>query len=107
MRIEERWFVDAVILDLKGRLTLGDGDDVLKNKAKSLVNQGQNNIVLNLAEVPYIDSAGLTEIVRIYTTVNRQGGSLTLQNLTKQITELLLTTRLLSIFKIDGIVGDA
>ena len=107
MRIEEWWAGDAVILDLKGQLTLSDGDQLLKNKVKSLVNQGQKRIVLNLAEVPFIDSSGLGEIVRIHLTVSRQGGSLTLQNPTKRITDLLSMTNLLPIFNIDGTADDA
>ena len=74
---------------------MGEGDELLKDKVNSLVNQGQKKIVLNLAEVPYIDSAGLGEIVRTYTTVSRQGGSLKLLNLTKRITDLLSITKLL------------
>jgi anti-sigma B factor antagonist len=65
----------------------------------SLLNQGQKKIILNLAEVPYIDSAGLGEIVRTYTTVSRQGGSLKLLSLTKRITDLLAITKLLTVFE--------
>ena len=71
---------------------------LLKDKVNSLLNQGQKKIVLNLAEVPYIDSAGLGEIVRTFTTVSRQGGSLKLLNLTKRITDLLAITKLLTVF---------
>ena len=78
MQIEERNVGDVKVLDLKGKITLGEGDELLKDKVNSLVNQGNRKIVLNLAEVPYIDSAGLGEIVRTYTTVSRQGGSLKL-----------------------------
>ena len=74
MQIEERAVGDVIVLDLKGKITLGEGDELLKDKVNSLVNQGHKKIVLNLAEVPYIDSAGLGEIVRTYTTVSRQGG---------------------------------
>ena len=74
MVIEERTVGDVVVLDIKGRVQLGEGDEMLKDKVNSLLNQGQKKIVLNLAEVPYIDSAGLGEIVRTYTTVSRQGG---------------------------------
>ncbi len=63
MQIEERAVGDVMVLDLKGRITLGEGDELLKDKVNSLVNQGTKKIVLNLAEVPYIDSAGLGEIV--------------------------------------------
>jgi anti-sigma B factor antagonist len=77
---------------------LGEGDEMLKDKVNSLLNQGRKKIVLNLAEVPYIDSAGLGEVVRTFTTVSRQGGSLKLLNLTKRITDLLAITKLLTVF---------
>ena len=99
MQIEERMVGDVVLLDLKGKITLGEGDELLKDKVNSLVNQGHKKIVLNLAEVPYIDSAGLGEVVRTYTTVSRQGGSLKLLNLTKRITDLLSITKLLTVFE--------
>ena len=99
MQIEERNVGDVKVLDLKGKITLGEGDELLKDKVNSLVNQGSRKIVLNLAEVPYIDSAGLGEIVRTYTTVSRQGGSLKLLNLTKRITDLLAITKLLTVFE--------
>jgi anti-sigma B factor antagonist len=98
MQIEERQFGDVVVLDLKGRVMLGEGDELLKDKVNALLNQGQKKIVLNLAEVPYIDSAGLGEIVRTFTTVSRQGGSLKLLNLTKRIADLLSITKLLTVF---------
>ena len=99
MQIEERAVGDVMILDLKGKITLGEGDELLKDKINSLDNQGQRKIVLNLAGVPYIDSAGLGEVVRTYTTVSRQGGSLKLLNLTKRITDLLSITKLLTVFE--------
>ena len=99
MQIEERVVGDVVVLDLKGKITLGEGDELLKDKVNSLVNQGYKKIVLNLGGVPYIDSAGLGEVVRTYTTVSRQGGSLKLLNLTKRITDLLSITKLLTVFE--------
>ena len=99
MQIEERAVGDVMVLDLKGKITLGEGDELLKDKVNSLVNQGHKKIILNLAEVPYIDSAGLGEVVRTYTTVSRQGGSLKLLNLTKRITDLLAITKLLTVFE--------
>ena len=99
MQIDQRAVGDVMVLDVKGRVTMGEGDELLKDKVNSLVNQGQKKIVLNLAEVPYIDSAGLGEIVRTYTTVSRQGGSLKLLNLTKRITDLLSITKLLTVFE--------
>ena len=99
MQIDERTVGDVMVLDDKGKVTLGEGDEMLKDKVNSLVNQGHKKIVLNLAEVPYIDSAGLGEIVRTYTTVSRQGGNLKLLNLTKRITDLLSITKLLTVFE--------
>ena len=107
MQIEERAVGDVMVLDLKGKITLGEGDELLKDKVNSLVNQGQKKIILNLAGVPYIDSAGLGEVVRTYTTVSRQGGSLKLLNLTKRITDLLAITKLLTVFETFDAEADA
>ena len=98
MQTEERSIGDVVVLDLKGKVTLGQGDELLKDKVNSLVNQGHKKVILNLAGVPYIDSAGLGEVVRTYTTVSRQGGKLKLLNLTKRIQDLLAITKLLTVF---------
>jgi anti-sigma B factor antagonist len=99
MQIEERVVGEVTILDLKGKITLGEGDEVLKDKINSLILQNRKRILLNLGGVPYIDSAGLGEIVRTYTTVSRQGGQLKLVNLTKRITDLLMITKLLTVFE--------
>src|SRR5882672_2447697 len=99
MQIEERSAGDVTVLELKGKMTLGEGDELLKDKINSLVQQGRHKVVLNLGEVPYIDSAGLGEIVRTYTTISRQGGSMKLLNLTKRITDLLSITKLLTVFE--------
>ena len=107
MQIEQRAVGDVVVLDLKGRITMGEGDELLKDKVNSLVNQGHKKIILNLADVPYIDSAGLGEVVRTYTTVSRQGGSLKLLNLTKRITDLLSITKLLTVFETFDSENDA
>ena len=99
MQIEERIVDGITILDLKGKMTLGEGDELLKDKINSLMNQGRGKILLNLEGVPYIDSAGLGEIVRTYTTVSRQSGTMKLVNLTKRITDLLAITKLLTVFE--------
>lgn len=99
MEIAERSAGDVTLLDVTGRMTLGEGDEALRDKVNSLVSQGKKKLVLNLAGVPYIDSAGLGEIVRTYTTVSRQGGSLKLLGLTKRITDLLSITKLLTVFE--------
>jgi len=100
MQIDERAVGDVMILDLKGKMTLGEGDELLREKVSSLVSQGQKKLILNLDGVPYIDSAGLGEIVRTYTTVSRQGGKLKLLNLTKRIEDLLSITKLLTVFEV-------
>ena len=99
MDIAERTVSDVTVLDLKGKMTLGEGDELLKDKINSLLASGKRKLVLNLEGVPYIDSAGLGEIVRTYTTVSRQGGSLKLLNLTKRIEDLLAITKLLTVFE--------
>ncbi len=107
MQIEERVVDNVTILDLKGKITLGEGDEALKDKINSLLMQEKKKILLNLADVPYIDSAGLGEIVRTYTTVSRQGGQLKLVNLTKRITDLLMITKLLTVFETFDVESDA
>ena len=99
MEIAERLMGDITVLDLKGKMTLGEGDELLKDKINSLLGAGKKKLVLNLEGVPYIDSAGLGEIVRTFTTVSRQGGSLKLLNLTKRIEDLLAITKLLTVFE--------
>jgi anti-sigma B factor antagonist len=98
MQIEERIVDDVTVLDLKGKMTLGEGDELLKDKINSLVSQGHKKIILNLEAVPYIDSAGLGEIVRTYTSISRQGGKLKLLNVSKRIQDLLVITKLITIF---------
>lgn len=107
MQIHQRSAGDVTIIDLSGKLTLGEGDELLRDKVNSLVQQGQKKLVLNLAGVPYIDSAGLGEIVRTYTTVSRQGGALKLLSLTKRIQDLLAITKLLTIFETFDTEADA
>ena len=107
MHIEKRVVGGVTILDLKGKITLGEGDEALKDKIHSLIQQDRKRILLNLADVPYIDSAGLGEVVRTYTTVSRQGGQLKLVNLTKRITDLLSITKLLTVFETFDVEQDA
>jgi anti-sigma B factor antagonist len=107
MEIAERTVSDITVLDLKGKMTLGEGDELLKDKINSLLAAGKKKLVLNLEGVPYIDSAGLGEIVRTFTTVSRQGGSLKLLNLTKRIEDLLSITKLLTVFETFDTEGDA
>src|SRR5580765_609487 len=107
MKIVERQVGDVVILDLHGKILIGEGDDALREAVTKLADSGKTKILLNLADVPYIDSAGLGEIVRTYTTVSRKGGSLKLLNLTKRITDLLSITKLLTVFETFDAESDA
>src|SRR3954452_5374984 len=99
MQIDERVVDGVTVLDLKGKMTLGEGDELLRDKINSLIHQERKQLLLNLEGVPYIDSAGLGEIVRTYTTIRRQGGKLKLLNLTKRIQDLLAITKLLPVFE--------
>jgi anti-sigma B factor antagonist len=99
MKIVERQVSDVTILDLQGKILIGEGDDVLRDAVSRLVDSGKTKILLNLADVPYVDSAGLGEIVRCYTTVSRKGGRLKLINLTNKIRDLLSITKLLTVFE--------
>ena len=99
MQIDERVVSGVTILDLKGKITLGEGDEALRDRISHLLQSGSRKLLLNLEGVPYIDSAGLGEVVRTYTTVSRQGGQLKLVNLTKRITDLLMITKLLTVFE--------
>lgn len=100
MTIGERTVGDVVIVDVNGKVTLGDGGDaMLKDKMRSLVQQGHKKILLNLGEVSYVDSAGLGEIVQAYATLNKNGGKLKLLNATKRIKDLLAITKLLTVFE--------
>jgi anti-sigma B factor antagonist len=98
MQISERHVGDVAILDLNGRLVLGDSDELLRDKINSLVQQGQKHIIVNLAQLTYMDSSGIGELVRCYTTVTRRDGALKLVALTKRISDLLAITKLLTVF---------
>jgi anti-sigma B factor antagonist len=107
MKIVERLVNDVTILDVQGKILIGEGDDQLRESVTKLADDGKTKIVLNLAEVPYVDSAGLGEIVRCYTTVSRKGGKLKLLHLTKKIQDLLSITKLLTVFETYDTEDDA
>jgi anti-sigma B factor antagonist len=98
MQIAERSAGNVTVLDLTGQITFTQGDQLFKDKIHSLVHQGHKNILVNMAGVTHIDSAGLGELVAAYTTVARTGGSLKLLNLTQRLTDLLTITKLLTVF---------
>jgi len=100
MTITERKSGDVTILDVEGKILLGEGDVQLKDKINQLIERKETKIILNLANVPYMDSGGLGEIVRSYTTVKRADGELKLLNATARIKDLLTITKLLTVFDV-------
>jgi anti-sigma B factor antagonist len=98
MTINERTSGSTTILDLAGNITIGDSADILRDKVRSLLQQGQKQIVVNLAGVSYMDSAGLGELVRCHATASQQGAKLKLTNVTKRLQDLLVITKLATVF---------
>lgn len=90
---------DVVILDLNGPITLGESLSVLRDEIKEMLDGGHQNIILNLADVRYIDSSGLGQLVGSYATVTNHGGKLKLLNLDKKVNELMQVTKLLTVFE--------
>ena len=98
MEISKRHLGDITILDLKGKLTIGDGAEILRDTVASIVFQDEKKILLNLAGVPYMDSGGLGELVRCSLVVGRAHGAVKLVNMTSKITDLLAITKLSNVF---------
>jgi anti-sigma B factor antagonist len=88
------------IVDLSGRITIGEGTIVLKDAVRNLLQRNEKKILLNLADVSYIDSSGIGELVSSFTTVGNQGGKLKLLSLTKKVHDLLSITKLLTVFEV-------
>ncbi len=100
MKASIRQVNNVSIVDLSGRIELGEGSSVLRDTVKALLGKGQKNILLNLGEVNYIDSSGIGELVSAFTSVRNQGGELKLLHLTKKITGLLQITKLYTVFDV-------
>lgn len=98
MDIKERVVGGISVLDLGGKIVLGEGDMQIKERIKDLLADGQRKVLLNLADVSYIDSAGLGAMISCYTTAKREGGQLKLVNLTKRVQDLLTITKLITVF---------
>jgi anti-sigma B factor antagonist len=96
--ISERQAGDVTVLDLEGKVTIGEGSVALRNAIRRLLGEGKNKILLNLGKVGYIDSSGIGELVSSYTAVKKEGGTLKLLNLTQKIQDLLAITKLLTVF---------
>jgi anti-sigma B factor antagonist len=100
MKASNRQVGGVTIVDLSGRITLGEGSVVLRDTVRDLVGKGKNKILLNLADVTYIDSSGIGELVSAFTTVRNQSGELKLLKLTKKVHDLLQITKLYTVFDI-------
>ena len=100
MKATTRQVNSVSVVDLSGRITLGEGCSQLRELIRDLLSKGQKKILLNLGEVTYIDSSGIGELVSGFTAVSNQGGSLKLLNLTKKVHDLLQITKLLTVFDV-------
>ena len=99
MQITERSNNGVTVLDLSGKILLGEGDDVVRGKVRGVIAAGGRKLLLNLADVPYVDSAGLGELVRCHTRMVQVGGSVKLLNLTARLQDLLQITKLVTVFE--------
>ncbi len=91
---------EATVMDISGRITLGEGSAMLREIVKDLLGKGRKQIILNLGDVSYIDSSGIGELVSGYTTVKKEGGELKLLHLTKKVHDLLQITKLFTVFDV-------
>jgi len=96
--IKSRQLDDVVILDISGRITIGEGTITLRDALQKLLKSGERKVLMNLEDVDYVDSAGLGELITAYTTVRAHGGQLKLIKLTHRIQDLLQITKLLTVF---------
>ncbi len=98
MTIETRTSGPVTILDIHGKITIGEGSAEVRKMVRELLQAGKTDILLNLGDVSYVDSSGIGELVSSFTTVSNQGGQLKLLSLTKKLKELLAITKLLTVF---------
>lgn len=100
MKASTRQVNGVTVVDMSGRITLGEGSVILRDTVRDLLGKGQKKILLNLGDVTYIDSSGIGELVSAFTSVRNQGGELKLLNLTKKVHDLLQITKLYTVFDI-------
>jgi anti-sigma B factor antagonist len=100
VKITTRQVDGVTVLDLSGRITLGEGSVQLRDAVRDLLSKGQKMILLNLGNITYIDSSGIGELVSAFTTVKNQGGELKLLNLTRKVHDLLQITKLYTVFDV-------
>jgi anti-sigma B factor antagonist len=100
LNISERQAGDVTVLDMDGKITIGEGSVALRSAVRRMLEEGKKKILLNLARVGYIDSSGIGELVSSYTAINKDGGQLKLLNLTQKLQDLLTITKLLTVFDV-------
>ena len=100
VKMNNRQVGDVTVVDVSGRITLGEGSSELRDALRDLVAKGNKKILLNLGDVSYIDSSGIGELVSGFTSVSNQGGHLKLLNLTKRVKDLLQITKLYTVFEV-------
>ena len=100
LNIKERQGGDVTVLDLTGRITLGEGSVALRTTIRRLLDEGKNKILLNMGGVGYIDSSGIGELVSSFTAINKAGGQLKMLSLQKKLQDLLAITKLLTVFDV-------
>lgn len=99
MKIEKRQKGNVTILDLKGKILFGDGIEELRTSINNAIKDNQKNLLLNFSDVPYLDSTGLGEVVRSYTTIKNQGGQVKIVKLSNKVKDLLTVTKLITVFE--------
>ena len=100
IKVSTRQVDKVTIVDISGRITLGEGSSTLRETVRDMLSKGQKKILLNLGDVSYIDSSGIGELVSSFTSVNNQGGQLKLLNLQKKVHDLLQITKLYTVFEV-------
>jgi len=100
VKLNTRQVNDITVIDVSGRITLGEGSSVIRDAVRDLIASGNKKILLNLGDVSYIDSSGVGELVSGYTSVTNAGGTLKLLNLTKRVKDLLQITKLYTVFDV-------
>jgi anti-sigma B factor antagonist len=100
VKLTNRQVGDVTVIDVSGRITLGEGSSTLRDSLRDLVKKNHKKILLNLKDVSYIDSSGIGELVSAYTTITNQGGKLKLLGLTHRVKDLLQITKLYTVFDV-------
>ena len=99
MKTTERQSGDITIVDVQGRIVFGEGEEEFREAVTGAIESGRTKLVINMAEVPYVDSAGISQLVRTFVTTSRRGGQMKLLNLTRRVHDLLTITRLLTVIE--------